>query len=251
MRAILDEDAPLPEGWGNSQAMGMSVYRGNYRSALMSALEDTYERTARYVGEGPFQRVAVHHAMSHPPSGWTIEEAGEGFEATCAELFGNNPEVAELAWLEWAMLQLSSAPDHEPMTAQDFAEASSGFGDAEWMGLTVQFRPRGQARVVRANLTSLWNALEEGADQVPAEPLLPAARGCIVSREGERPTFQMVDPADVRAFVAMQDGAAYGDLIGLLAGEGADAEAVQNAAMQAGQMLGGWLAEGLVISLDA
>ena len=38
LRSILDEDAPLPSGWGNSQAAGMAVYRGNYRSALMGAL---------------------------------------------------------------------------------------------------------------------------------------------------------------------------------------------------------------------
>ncbi len=250
MRAILDEDSPLPEGWGNSQAAGMSVYRGNYRGALMDALADTFERTARYVGEGAFRQASVHHAIGNPPSGWTIDEAGQGFDTTCAELFGENPEVAELAWLEWTMLQVATAPDFEPLDPAGFATATGEFGDQEWMELKVEFQPRAMAALAEHNLSGLWNALEQDGQEMP-DLRMPDARGCIVFREGERPTFMMVEPDSARAFSAMQDGASYGEIIAMLAGEEPSDDAVQQAAMRAGELLGSWLQEGLIIGLKA
>ncbi|MEL6529975.1 MAG: DNA-binding domain-containing protein [Pseudomonadota bacterium] len=250
MRAILDEDAPLPDGWGNSQAAGMSVYRGNYRFALMDALANTFERTARYVGEGPFKQASAHHAISHPPSGWTIDEAGHGFDATCADLFGENPEVSELAWLEWAMLEVSTAPDCVSFDPAGFAAATAEFGDEDWMGLAVEVMPRVTVRLVDHNLTGIWNALEEDELEMPALRL-PQPQGCIVSREGERPTFMMVEPDNAVALSAMQQGKTYGEVIGLLAGEEPSDEAVQDAAMRAGGYLGNWLQEGLLVRLKA
>ena len=250
MRAILDEDAPLPEGWGNSQAAGMSVYRGNYRGALMEALADTFERTARYVGEGPFKQASVHHAIGNPPSGWTIDEAGQGFDTTCADLFGENPEVAELAWLEWAMLQVATAPNFESLDPAGFASATAAFGDQDWMELKVEFQPRAVAALAEHNLTGLWNALEQDGQPMP-ELRLPSAQGCLVFSEGERPTFMLVDPDNANAFSAMQDGASYGQIIALLAGEEPSDEVVQQAAMRAGELLGGWLQEGLITGLKA
>lgn len=249
MHAILDEDAPLPEGWGNSQAAGMTVYRGNYRSALMDALASTFERTARYVGEAAFKQASAHHAIRHPPTGWTIDESGRGFDATCAELFGENPEVGELAWLEWAMLQVSTAADHAPVDPAEFGARTADFGDEDWMGLTIAIQPGASARLVEFDLTALWNALESEGQERP-DPTLAAPQGCLVWREGERPTFLLVDSDAARAFEAMQAGASYGEVIALLAGENPGEEVVQDAAMRAGSYLGSWLQEGMIAALE-
>jgi hypothetical protein len=248
MRALLDEGAPLLEGWGNRQAAGMGVYRGNYRGALMTALEATYERTARYVGEAPFKRAGAHHLIAHPPGSWTIDDAGAGFDQTCAELFTDNPEVAELAWLEWAMQLAATAPDIAPMDAGGFAEATAGFDDAQWMGLRLNFLPRATARETETDLKALWNALTDEGQEMPV-PCLPEPAGVLIWREGERPTFLMVDADTARAFAAMQGGASYGEAIMLLAGDDPDDGAVQDAAMRAGQMLGLWLNEGIIAGL--
>lgn len=250
MRAILDEGAPLPEGWGNRQALGMSVYRGNYRSALVGALESTFERTARYVGEDTFKKVCAHHAIANPPAGWTIDETGKGFDTTCAELFVNNPEVADLAWLEWTMLSVSTAQDANRLAPADFAASTAKFGDEEWMTLRLIFKHRAEAKIVETNLSGLWNALGEDTESDPPPPRLDAPRGVIVSREDEQPVFQMVDPDNARAFEAMRGGATYGETIMLLAGDDESLEAIGQAALCAGAMLGEWLNEGLITALD-
>jgi len=250
IRAILDEDAPLPAGWGNSHALGLSVYRGNYRHALMSALEETFQRTAHYMGEDAFRTARINHLIAHPPAHWTIDAAGAGFEQTCAQLFPNNAEVTELAWLEWAMLQLASAADTTPFTAHDFAEASAGFGDEEWMRLRLTFQPRAISRLVEHDLTALWKSLNEDSEGVDLRSY-ETPQGCIAWREGERSTFIMVEADNARAFTAMQDGAQYSDLIALLAGDAPDEAAIQSAAQSAGAMLGLWLNEGMIIELNA
>lgn len=248
MRQILDDAAPLPEGWGNSQAAGMQVYRGNYRSAILGALGETFERTKLYVGDEPFQRAAINHAIANPPGSWTIDDAGESFDRTCAEMFGNNPEVAEIAWLEWTMLQLATAPDVTPLDAAAFAAATAEFGDEEWTALRVAFQPRAASRIVGHDLTALWQSLDKNEGERPTFSL-DHEQGCLVWREGERPTFILVEPDEARAFELMQAGTGYGEVCAMLAGDNADEQAFADAAMRAGAMLGRWLNEGVVIQV--
>jgi len=250
LRSILDENAPLPSGWGNSQAAGMSVYRGNYRSALIDAIGDTYERTRAYVGDGPFAQVATHHAIAHPPSSWTIDDVGRAFDQTCQELFVNNPEVSELAWLEWTMLRLATAPDIVPMDAVDFAHATVGFTDKDWSSLRLEFQPRAKSREVSANLTALWNAIADEASERP-KPLLSQTKGCLVWREGERPTFMLTSADEACAFEIMQRGGAYSEMLAQLAVRQKGGDRLQKAVTRAGEMLGGWLNEGLITRVIA
>ncbi|MEM6858594.1 MAG: hypothetical protein AAF559_12040, partial [Pseudomonadota bacterium] len=192
----------------------------------------------------------INHVIANPPSHWTIDAVGAGFDETCAELFPDNPELAELAWLEWAILDLVGAPDAQPLSPQDFAEASAGFGDEEWLSLGLTFGPCAQARLVRHDMTALWKSLSE--DNTPADlRAFDEEQGCLVWREGERPTFLMTAPGAARAFSAMQMGARYGDLITLLAGDDPDQAAIEAAAQAAGGFLGQWLAEGLVVAIRA
>ena len=251
LAAILDDSAPLPEGWGNSQAAGMAVYRGNYRSALMGALAETYERTAAYLGKGPFRQVSINHAIKHPPSGWTIDDAGAGFDETCAKHFADHPEVAELAWLEWTMLGLATAPESQKMSAEDFSAQVAEFGDEEWGALRLQFQPRSAARLVEGNLEQLWIAISQGAEERP-NPRLETRATCLVWREGERPTFTLVEPDHADAFATMQEGGTYADMIGAVLGDNPQAtdQDVQDAAMRAGGILGRWLQEGLITGLN-
>lgn len=251
LRAIHDDRAALPDGWGNSQAAGMAVYRGNYRSAVMGALADIFERTAAYVGEGAFRQASMHHVITHPPAGWTIDDVGAGFDATCAQLFNANPEVAELAWLEWSLRELATAPDSTPITPEDFAQASAAFGDEDWASLRLTLQPRAVARPVTHNLDAIWRALgEEEPKRLDAR--LDAPQTCLVWREGEKPTFLLFEADHAAAFAAVKSGASYVEMIGTLVGDDPEPnpEVIQTAAMRAGAILGQWLQEGLVVAID-
>ena len=127
LACVLDDTAPAPAGWTTRQMAGLTVYRNAYRARLLDTLRDTFERTARLAGDEAFQQAAAHHLILHPPAHWTIDLAGEGFAETCAALFAGDPDVGELAWLEWAMHRAFAAPDAAPLTLNELAQATAQF----------------------------------------------------------------------------------------------------------------------------
>ena len=254
MAQVLDEDAPLPSGWGARQAAGIAVYRGNYRAALVEALRDTYEKTERWVGEEAFRAAAAHHLIMHPPSSWTLDAAGAGFAETCAELFANDPDVAELAWLEWAMLEVFTAADRMPLDPACFASATAGFGEAEWGDLRLELLPGASAREVAHDLPAIWRAMSPDTNQDPgkmSDTRLGLAHAVLVWREGERSTFALRDAEEGWAFVGVQSGLTFGELCVALAGAEPSVQQAESAAMRAGAMLGRWLHEGLIVAIRA
>jgi Putative DNA-binding domain len=244
MDNLLNEDSAPPEHWTSRQAEGMAIYRNNYRTTLVDALLDTFQRTARWVGEDVFRTAAAHYLIMHPPSGWTLDDVGDGFDLTLAELFANDPEVSELAWVEWSMHRAFGAADAKPLTAKAFADATSSFGEPEWGALCFNFMPRIATRVIEHEIAAIWHALEDDAFAVPeyaiAEPL-----ACHVYRERERPTFITAPAFETSALSEMIEGAQFGDIVDALA----EQFSAESAATNAGEMLGRWLHNNLVTGL--
>lgn len=244
LACLLDDAAPLPAGWDARREAGMAVYRNAYRARLVDALRETFERTARLVGEVAFQRAAAHHLITHPPSGWTVDLAGEGFAETCAELFAHDPDVAEIAWLEWAMHRAFTATDVEPLTVARFAAATAEFATEQWEALSLRLIPGTALRAVTHDLVKLWETLAEPSREPLVERLLQREY-VLLWREGERPVFVLVPEQDGRALAALQRGATFGELCAALAETAGPSEA----AASAGTMLLSWLELGLVRSV--
>ena len=244
MAAILDDEAPLPNDWGARHSAGLEIYRNNYRSALVEALAATFERTRRWVGEDSFRRAAAHHIILHSPTSWTLDDAGEGFDLTLAELFAGDPEVTELAWLEWAMHRAFTAPDHASLTHADFAVQTATFAEDDWAALQFAFLPGLAFRQVAHDAGTLWNAL--GKDDFAAPDItLPQPHGMVVWREGLRPTFRLLDPLDGEVLATALAGASFGDICAMLADRLGDEQGVG----RAGFVLGRWLQDGLIAGL--
>ncbi|WP_435418613.1 DNA-binding domain-containing protein [Parerythrobacter aurantius] len=244
MAAIHDEDAALPANWTARHAAGLDIYRNNYRSALVEAIAATFERTQRWVGEESFRRAAAHHLILNPPCSWTLDDAGEGFDATLAELFAADPEVAELAALEWAMHRVFVSADCAGLTASDFAAQTVTLGDADWESLRFDFLPALRTIEVGHDVGGLWNAL--GSEDFVAPDIgLAAPHTMLVWREEFRPTFRLVDGLASEALALGRAGDTFGDICALLAGRLGPDEGVA----RAGALLGEWLQDGLIAAL--
>lgn len=241
LACLHDDDAPLPPGLDATRAAGMAVYRNGYRARLLDVLADSYARTARLVGAEAFHQAAAHHLIAHPPSAWTIDRAGEGFAETCAELFAHDPDVAELAWLEWAMQCAFTAADEAPLTRAGFAAATAAFDEADWERF-VPVPVAGTAlRPVTHDLPRLWRSLSHDADQ-PMVERLEAPHWLLVWREGEEAVFALLPDHEGEVLNMALHGAAFDDICTCLA-ERLGAEA---AAAAAGAMLNHWLELGVI-----
>ena len=234
-RILAEDEVP------GDRAEGFAIYRNNYRSSLVEALRATFERTERLVGEDSFRAAAAHHCIAHPPSSWTLDLAGAGFAETCAELFANDPDVGELAALEWAMHLAFVARNVVPLDATGFAAATTGFSEDDWSDLKLAFVPGLAIIDTQFDLVRLWGSLAEGANGTDLVPL-DDPHAAIVWREGERPVFVLRPAWEGRALASMQSGGNFTGACALLA----DAIGEEAAVAEAGSMLARWLADGLV-----
>lgn len=245
MAQVLEDGRPLPNGWTPRHAAGLAIYRNAYRARLVDALRDTYERTARWVGEDAFRAAAAHHIIQTPPNSWTLDHVAEGFVEVLEQLFANDPEVAELAWLEWAMHRAFVAADVAPLDAARFAAASADFKEEDWGCLKLKFLPSVHLRELGHDVAALWRALDS-EDFTAQDYVLPEPAPMLAWREGLRPTFMFLTKSEGQALGLMLDGVCYGEMVECLANAIGEEEAV----MQAGAMLGRWLGNGLIAGLN-
>jgi hypothetical protein len=244
---LLDDERPMPAGWEERR---FDVYRNAYRARIVDAIRDTYPRTERWVGEDAFRRAAIHHAIRHPPNSWTLDAVGEGFSETLTELFSKDPEVAELAWLEWAMHSAFVSADAEPLDSASFASDTSGFVENDWALMALRFLPGTQLQSLEHDIAALWQSLaasEHDAASTRPERWTQAKRSCVVWRHGLKPVFMLIDADEAQMLERMLEGSTYGDACAALADTiGSDA-----AVRQAGTMLANWIHQGMIVSVSS
>lgn len=245
MAAMLADEPATAAQWSERYAAGLAVYRNAYRARLVDALRDTYERTARWVGEPAFRQAAAHHAITHPPQSWTLDAVGEGFVETLGALFARDPEVAELAWLEWAMHRCFCAADETAMDARAFAAATAEFAETDWINLRLRFLPGTRQRKMLHDIGGLWRGLAE-ASVGTAEIRQQEPCHYLVWREGLKPVFMPITALEGQALALMLGGASYGELCEKLAATIGEEHLVA----AAGATLGRWLNNGIVAGLS-
>ncbi|MDE2437137.1 MAG: putative DNA-binding domain-containing protein [Sphingomonadales bacterium] len=222
-----DDAAPL--------SIGMEIYRDAYRGRLLTALEASFERTRRWVGDQAFAAAACHYVLTRPPTGWTLDSYGAEFPGTLTGLFADDPEVAELAWLEWQMQQAFAARDLPALDPAGFATA--GYSDAEWDQVRFTMAVGFATRKISTNCTALWTALaEDQTDRFRVEHDLDAA--LVVWRKDLSPRWRVLDGPEANALWQV----AQGDALGAIAGR-CEGEAL-------GTWLAGWLGEGILSAMS-
>ncbi|WP_095012764.1 DNA-binding domain-containing protein [Tsuneonella mangrovi] len=241
MAQVLDEDAPLPRSWSDHARAGMAIYRNAYRARLIDALAETFPATRHWVGIEAFERAAAHHAIIHPPGGWTLDSAGSGFDETLAQLFAGDPEVGELAWLEWRMHMAFVARDAVPLDRKGFAALLSAQGDA--MDLRLTPMPGLAVRRVVADIPAIWRSAKAGEAPAGEVPMLAEPGGLVVWRDGFQPVFRATSALEADCLAHLRDGATFGAICSLVA-VALDDEA--RAAEQAGAMLARWIDDGML-----
>lgn len=170
--------------------------------------------------------------------------AGAGFAETCAELFVDDPDVGELAALEWAMGQAFSVADVSPMTMDAFARETAAFAEADWAMLRLRLVPGLAVLAASYDLVQLWPTL--APDHEPAEPtLLERPQAAVVWREDESPVFVLREQWEGEALAAILRGETFGDACAIVV----NALGEEQGANEAGAMLARWFGDGLVAGI--
>lgn len=238
---VTGADADGVLDWPADMRAGLGVYRSAYRARLLDCLRAGFDKSRKWIGDASFDAAATHHLILHPPASWTIDQVGRGFSETVGALFADDPEIEELAWLEWEMEQAFTGPDVSALAASDFADRASAFTEDNWIDLNLTFVPSLRARAVRTDCAALWAAIDEEAE-IPPLDLSGTAATLLVWRQDLRSKFRIVDDDEAAGLALMRTGATFANLCAALVGLRGDEVGVA----AAGTMLGRWMTDALV-----
>jgi hypothetical protein len=219
---------------GASAETRLDVYHHAYRAQLVACLRDTFEKTHAWLGDQAFDDAARAHIEAHPPFSWTLGDYGPDFPETLKALYPDDPEVAELAWLDWSLRRAFDGPDAQPM-GQDALAA------IDWDAAVLVLPPTLVVGEVVTNCAAIWGAMAE--DQTPpAAERLAAPAAIRVWRLELSPRYRTIEAAERQALALVAAKVPFGQVCARLS-EGLDEAA---AAQAIGALLGAWLQDGLI-----
>lgn len=216
---------------GVDSAQRLGIYHNAYRVRLADVLADSFAKTCLYMGSDTFAEHATAFVVAHPPLARSLSRYGADLPAYLAHLYPDNPELHELAQLDWDLRTRFDSADVEALDAQT-AQAAADEGQApDWLGWQSPLHPSLVLRSIRTNVVQLWHAIDADAE-VPPVQQWAEARFLAVWRKGLQPHFQSLD-ADEAAFLrCLQDGQSVDQAATAMSG---------TAALPDPQRLGGWL----------
>ena len=234
---LLAERGAEPAGVGPNAGAGLAVYHHAYRAQLIACLRDTYEKTWSWLGDEAFGSAAHAYVESHPPHSWTLAEYGADFPTILAGLYGDDPEVPELAWLDWTLRRAFDGVDAAAISPEALATV-------DWDNAVLIFVPTLVIGEVASNCAAIWGALAEGETPQSAT-LLPAPAAIRVWRRDLSPHYRTIEAFEHRALTLAVAGQGFGDICRML-GEDSDPD---QTAQRLGGVLAAWLQDGLIHSI--
>ncbi|MEO7054077.1 MAG: DNA-binding domain-containing protein [Rhizomicrobium sp.] len=223
-------DAPLP----GVPERGLAVYRHAYRAQLVASLRDTYEKTWAWLGDDAFDHAARHHVETHAPKSWTLSAYGADFAQTLRALHPDDPEVPELAWLDWSLRRAFEGPNADAVKPEALARV-------DWDNAVLIFVPTLMMGEVATNSAAIWGALAE-ENAPPAAIRLAAPAAIRIWRNDLTPKYRTIESFEQRALTLALAGSSFADLCSLLVEDGDTDRAAQNV----GAALASWLQDGLI-----
>lgn len=228
---------------GISAEERLFVYAHAWFARLHEVLREDYGALAEALGEDAFHDLAKLYFMAHPPRSHSLRFAGEalaGFlSSPVAELFARRwPFAAALAALEWALVDVSDAPDDRLLDRHTLATlAPEG-----WAALRLA--PIAAHRLLRLDwpvdrLREAWSA------QRPIPAIEPAPTRLLVHRNQERVFYRPVPVLEEHALTRLRAGDDFASLCGRVAEQVGEADA---ATVLVG-LVERWIAEGLLAGL--
>ena len=214
---ILDrDDAYSSSALTGASPQRLGIYHHAYRARLAEVLADSFAKTALYMGTDTFDEQAQIFAVQFPPRTRSLGRYGEGFPTFLAHSFPNNPELHELAQLDWDLRTRFDSADAPALDAAA-VQATDPAQELNWLTWTQPLHPSLLLRNLTSNVVQIWRAIDDDAD-VPEVQLLHAPKTLAIWRKGQQPHFQTLD-ADEATFIRhLQAGSSIESAATTLAG---------------------------------
>jgi hypothetical protein len=228
----------------------LSVYANAYFARIHDCLRDDFGALACALGPAAFHDLVKTYLIAHPPTRPSLRHAGGHLAAHLAtEPFATIfsrvcPYGADLARLEWAMMEAFYAADSRVLGREHLATVAPG----DWASLRFELVPSFEL------LSCAWpvHGVRAHFDREPGEPareeaprLAAEATHLRVWRQGERVRYQAISRLEREALAAVQARETFGEVCERLASARGEADAAPEAAA----LLSSWVSDGLLARL--
>ncbi len=216
----------------------LGVYSHAYRATMTGLLHEVFDKTWAYLGDERFEAEAAAYVAAHRSTSFSLDDYGVDFAERVRQRLPDEPDVFELAWLDWAMRRAFDGPDAEPVGSAQLAVLSPD----EWDQARLVLHPTLVHREVVTNVGALWASLDAGAPVMP--PPLTGPMSLRVWRKGWQPHFRMIPAEEGVALQAIAAGQTFAALCEDMGRDGS-----QDAPIRAGRLLAVWLEDGLIVDI--
>ena len=224
----------VKERAGVDAARRLGIYHHAYRARLNEVLTDTFAKTYLFMGSDLFDEEAVAFAVANPPTARSLNRYGHNFPDYLAARYPDNPELFELARLDWDLRHCFDGPDAPAFSASDAQADTVG----QWLARPAPLHHSLRLRPIQTNVVQVWRAIDADTDVPPIEPLEKPA-SLVVWRKELQPHFQTVDATQALFLQRLMEGASITTSCEQLA-----ATLVLEDPQQLAQWFQSWLEEG-------
>jgi hypothetical protein len=200
----------------------LAIYARMYASRLHDTLADDYPKLRVALGDDRFGELVAHYLRAHPPTSFTLRDAGLALERFLRAGELAPPWAADLAALERARVEVFDGPDAAPLTQ----DAVAALGDA-LPGLALAWVPSSVVVPLAWTVDDLWSAIEDGA---PIPEPAAESRVVLVWRRDVAVLHRTLDADEGRLALRIADGVSFSEaceVLGELHGEAASNRAVE------------------------
>jgi len=235
-----DFGAAVRSGSGLTTGRRLAIYHQAYRARLVETLQDSYGHTAAYLGEDWFEREARAYLIAHPSQQPSLRWFGQAFPAWLGERHPADPDIAELAALDWALRAAFDGPDAPVLAMAELAALPA----EAWASVGFDLQPTMQTLSLRHNTLAIWQALDQDEAPPPAEALQQDLT-LLVWRRGLQPHFRSLGALEAAALQALRQGLGFAALCEQMA----EQFPAIDIASEAGALLRRWVEEELLSEL--
>jgi hypothetical protein len=223
---------------GDGTRAGLAIYLNNYRAQLLACLAVSFPSVRTLMGAGAFEVAAATHIDAVPPHAWTLDDYPAKFPATLERLHAADPQVAELAWLELRLASAFVGADVAPLDP-------AALVDVDWDAARIELVPTFSLLPVTTNAGEIWSAINAYQAALPAVTRLREPQWLLIWRKHFTPQFRAIMNVETEVLAQVRDGVRFGAICASLVARLGD----QAGTAAAGEMLGKWLADGLIAAI--
>ncbi|HEX3598116.1 MAG TPA: DNA-binding domain-containing protein, partial [Polyangiaceae bacterium] len=227
----------------------LELYRFGYRARLIECLDDDYPILARTLGEAAFERLATEYIERFPSRSPSLNAFGRRMSEHCliADLGERGPFrafFAELARLEWALVEIIHAKEPPPFDLT----ALKAIPVERW----------GSARLLRSEAVRVLhfeypvNRYYQSSRTEDAHPELPSpsSSATAVYRRGLRLWRMDLTPAMTRVLDALLDGVTIEESLGRIGVDESEPAALAEAERSVMVWFSEWMQGGFFAGIE-